>query len=173
MKHSKVKGKTLNFNAKTVYGEGFKADLKKRISNFLEAGYYDIENALTFEDKGGAFEAKADKLVKFFFNAEEAIAFEEKHVKEKALSVLTKDEKVNRYRLELVAPVLRFEYSLPSGGPLDGPCEVTFRSGGDYTVKREGKSELSYGPKLKAENFTESGFKMQMLNGATVAYELA
>ena len=58
-------------------------------------------------------------------------------------------------------------------GKLDGECEVTFRSGGDYTVKREGREDLSYGPKLKASQFTEEGFSIEAFDGSVMHYKIA
>ena len=173
MKHAQAKGKTLKFNASTKYGEAFKDGIKARIERFLDAQYYDIKNVLNMKDKGNCFEVKADKLIKFFFNEEDARGFIESFNVKSVLEVLTKDEKVNRYCLELVGASLECKYTLPEGGKLDGECEVTFRSGGDYTVKREGRDDLSYGPKLKAGQFTEEGFSIQAFDGSVVNYKLA
>jgi len=173
MKHSQVKGKTLAFTSRTVFGEKYKEAIKSRITNILGAGYYDIENDLTIIDNGDKFTIKADKLVKFFFNEEEAKRFEEAFKVESTLSVLTKDEKVNRFRLDLVGASLECPYTLPVAGKLDGECEVTFRSGGDYTVKREGREDLSYGPKLKAGQFTENGFSIEAFDGSVMHYKLS
>ena len=173
MKHSQVKGKTLKFTSSTEYGEGFKAGIKDKIASFLDAQYYDIKNDLTMEDTGKSFKVKADKLIKFFMSEEEANGFEERLQVDSVLSVMTKDEKVNRFRLELVGASLECPYTLPAAGKLDGECEVTFRSGGDYTVKREGREDLSYGPKLKAGQFTEEGFSIEAFDGSVMNYKLA
>ncbi len=69
---------------------------------------------------------------------------------------------------------LKFTCStLPASRKTDGECEVTFRSGGDYTVKREGREDLSYGPKLKAGQFTDEGFSVEAFGGSVMHYKLA
>jgi len=173
MKHSQVKGKTLAFTVTTEFGEGFKLGIQNRIERFLDAQYYDLKNDLSFTDNGTSFTVKSDKLTKFFSSEEEAKGFEEAHLENSTLSVLTKDEKVNRFMLEVIGASLKFPYTLPSGGTLDGECEVTFRSGGDYTVKREGREDLSYGPKLKAGQFTEEGFSIEAFDGSVMHYKLS
>ena len=172
MKHSQVKGKTLQFTVTTEYGEKYKAGLKKRTSNLLDAGYYDIKNDIELMDTGKSFTGSASKLVKFFFSEEDAGRFVEAFNVKSSLSVLTKDKKVNRFKLELVGFEMEVPYSLPSGGPLDGECEVCFRAGGDYTVKRAGKEGLSYGPNLKADQFTNDGFNMTDCAGAVIHYKV-
>ncbi len=173
MKHSQVKGRTLKFICSTEHGEGFKAGIKDKITRCLDAQYYDIKNDLRIEDTGNSFKVKADKLIKFFMSEEEAIFFVNHFQVDSALSSMTKDDKVNRFRLELVEATLECSYTLPVSRKTDGECEVTFRSGGDYTVKREGREDLSYGPKLKAGQFTDEGFSVEAFDGSVMHYKLA
>lgn len=170
MKHSQVKGKTIKFTLTTEYGEAYKAGIRDRLNNRLQPIYYDIKNDVEIEDTGKSFTGKASRLTKFFFNKDELEQFIKAFNVTSTLSLLTKDEKVNRFKVEFTNFTMDAPYSLPERGPLDGDCEIHFRPGGGYTVKREGKDCLSYGPKLKASQFNEKGFSITDCAGAVLHY---
>jgi hypothetical protein len=171
MKHSEVKGKTVAMSVKTIHGEEYLLRLAGRLVNALQPGYYDLRNQIEVESRlesGQAFiKLTAGQLVKFVFNEEEAVNIAKAGNAESF--TIERDERVNRYKVVINGFCYEQQSKLPEA-KRDGDCLVTFRAGGDYTVKRKDSPDLSYGDKLKASDFTDNGFQIEAYDGSIMVY---
>ena len=165
MKHSQVKGKTLQFTRSVKHEQTFFDNVitshKKR---FLRT-YYDIENNfnITLEKiDSKKYIVKMDiETFHWFAMPKETVDFFIGHSKSHTFEY---DEKINRNHHIFKDISMTFEYVLPDDEKRN--VSIKFRSGGDYIV-----NENTYGEKLKQSNFFENGFSIFTYDGSEIVYE--